>query len=88
MRAITLSPPALGSPSTKHLEAVGAITGALGTALISFSAALAFYTFCSYAVSNAAWIWYATRVKAAWLFGMNAFYTAFTVNGLINHFPW
>lgn len=74
--------------SNNVLSAIGAITGLIGTSLLSFSTSLVFVTFLLYAVSNVAWIWFGQRLRdGRWVLVMNVGYMLFTVNGLIHHWP-
>lgn len=75
----------IGNQMPHGLEAVGAVTGVLGTYVAAFASGLLFYTFVAYAISNVALYIAAKRRQAPALQFMQIAYGLATVIGLVNH---
>jgi hypothetical protein len=75
----------------KKMDVVGAVTGIVGTFLLSTHwAAMSDYrfaAFCLYAVSNFCMICVGLQKKVGGLVLMQAVYMVFTMNGLWNNWP-
>lgn len=74
-------------PFQESLEFVGFLTAVVGTAMLSLNVGLEFVGFCSYAVSNIAWVAFSVQRGYRWLLSQNAIFMVFTTIGLINFWP-